>query len=559
MKLFAIVLSAIFAGLLFNAQAQTAGTSPNLVYMTTNPWQGPTGSVIPGSWSTNFTTTTSSGGGFSGGNQPGYNATTGTFMFGYSQATIAYTYAFSQALKDSGMSITGYQYTWDYINQDSTRGTLSANFGVTSLSNTSLYSKTWNLGPTTGGWTTISGVEQFNNGAGFAAANIANFSLSFTGKDDRFWAGYYGPQVRNPSIKLDYTFDACSSDPLSSPSCPGYAAAYLTQQCTANPLHSPECPGYAAAYLTQQCTISSLYSPSCPGYAVAYLNYQCSQNPLYSTTCQGYETAYFNQQCTLNPLYNTRCDGYATAYFNQQCTADALYDTKCPDYAVAYAKKMLLEQQGIAGTVATAGTIAATAPTTSTVDTTTGNVSTSTTGSTTVDKALPPPATSANAAAAPAAPVQLGQAAPQPPAAAPPREERKQEARQEGGPGPGPQGGQQGGEKPQPTARQALAERRAEAAKKDAVEKGKNLANEVGKAENLEKQKEIQNVVIAAMGHTPGFDNYGKTTLPDVAGYKPFTVYNNQKAVDNARVGRGLFGPTDRLHNALVDSQYKKD
>lgn len=565
MKLVAVIFSALCAVYSCVAQAQPqvgvpTGTlvSPNLVYMTTNPANYPAGVTPPGTWANTFDVTTSNGGGYTGGSRPAYNNTTGTFMFGYTQAQVAYTYAFSQALQNSGMSILGYNYTWDYINQDMTRGNLSAAVNFAGTNGTSLYSKNYTLGPTTGGWTTMSGTETFTS-PGLLAANIANFSLSFSGKDDRFWAGYYGPQVRNPSMTLNYTFDACSANPLSSPDCPGYAAAYQTQQCTANPLYNTACPGYAAAYQIQQCTINPLSSPDCPGYATAYLNYQCSTNPLFSTTCQGYEQAYFDNQCSLNGLYSTRCSNYATAYFNQQCTLNALYDPKCPDYAIAYAKKMVLEQQGIAGTVATAGVIAQTAPTTTTSVSSDGTVSTSTTGNTTVDKALPPPATSANSAAAPAAPVQLVQQPQGSPQQA--QQERKPDGpKQEGGPGGQPMQAQgpQGGEKPQPTNRQALQERRMEAARKEAVEKGKNLANEVGKAESLEKQKEIQNVVIAAMGFTPGFDSYGKTVLPDVAGYKPYTVYTNQKNVDNRRVGLGLFGPTDRLHNELVDSQYNR-
>ena len=363
MKLIAVLFSALlFAGLSVHnsAIAQPSGnlTSPNLVYMTTNPWQGPAGSN-PGSWSNNFTTTTGSGGGLSGGNQPAYNATTGTFMFGYVQSTIAYTYAFSQALQTSGMTILGYNYSWDYINQDYTRGSLSANFTVNSTSNTSLYSKSWTLGTTTNGWTSFTGTETFTN-PGLLASNIANFKLNFTGKDNRNWAGYYGPQFRNPSVTLNYTFDSCAADPLLSPTCPGYAAAYKTQQCGINPLYdsscsgyavayknqqcslnalySSDCPGYAAAYKTQQCSINPLYATDCPGYAVAYKNQQCSLNPLYATDCPGYAAAYHNQQCTLNPLYMTDCAGYQAAYFTQQCNLNGLYDQKCPNYAEAYAK-----------------------------------------------------------------------------------------------------------------------------------------------------------------------------------------------------------------------------
>ena len=88
--------------------------------------------------------------------------------------------------------------------------------------------------------------------------------------------------------------------------------------CTINPLSSPSCPGYAAAYLNQQCTISALYDPTCPGYAAANFTYQCSLNPLYSELCPGYAQAYFNQQCSINGLYDRNCPNYATAYATQQ-------------------------------------------------------------------------------------------------------------------------------------------------------------------------------------------------------------------------------------------------
>jgi hypothetical protein len=371
-----------------------------------------------------------------------------------------------------------------------------------------------------------------------------------------------------------YFNQQCSENPLYDSRCTGYAEAYQSQQCALDPLYSTTCTGYADAFYVQQCRLNPLYDVGCTGYAAAYKTQQCSLNALYATDCPGYAAAYKTQQCTANPLYATDCPGYAKAYFDQQCSLNGLYDRTCPNYSTAYATKMVLEQQNIASTVATAGTVAANAPastTTATVSNDGSVTTTSATGNTTVDKALPPPATSANTSAAPAAPVQLVQQAPPPASPVAPQQqaqaERKPEGKpeagpkQEGGPAGQPMQAQapQGGDKPQqPTTRQALAERRLEAARKEAVEKGKNLANEVGKVKDLEAQKQIQGVVIAAMGFTPGFDGYGKAILPDAAGYKPFTVYNNQRTVDNARVGRGLFGPTDRLHNELVESQYTR-
>ena len=394
-----------------------------------------------------------------------------------------------------------------------------------------------------------------------------------------------------PGYQAAYVTQQCTISALYDPSCPGYQAAYVTQQCSINPLYDSSCPGYANAYHEQQCSLNSLYATNCPGYAAAYLQLQCTANPLYSTTCEGYAAAYHNQQCsisalyaadcpgyaaafktqqcTANPLYATDCPGYATAYFNQQCGLNALYDRSCPGYAAAYATKMILEQQNIASTVATAGVIASTAPTNTTSSTTTPTTSSDGTtrvalvADNNVNNVITSTSTSASPTA-PAAAVQLNAPAPaqnSPTASAPPPAEKKQEEKKAEGGQPsqsGPQGGQQEQKSDQPkTARQELQERRQEAAKAKAVEQGKDLANNMGKAADMEQQKQIQNVVIQAMGFTPGFDAY-KVTIPDVAGYKPYSVYGNQRNVDNRRLGYGLFSPTDNLHKEMINSQYQQ-
>jgi len=394
----------------------------------------------------------------------------------------------------------------------------------------------------------------------------------------------YAPSC--PGYQAAYTEQQCSINPLYSITCSGYQAAYTQQQCSINPLYSMTCSGYQAAYHSQQCSINALYSTDCPGYATAYLNQQCSLNALYSTTCSGYEQAYFNQQCTLNSLYNTQCPGYAQAYFNQQCTLDGLYDRTCPNYATAYATKMVLEQQGTASIVATAGTVARNDPANQPVSTTTASttvgsdgavsVGVSKTGDSNVDKAIASPAPTTNSAAAPSAPVQLAPAPPPPQQMAqnepkggsnePKGNANKQEDKKDDAPkGTGGSSPSQNtnntassSDKPAaPTARQALQERREAAAKAAAVEQGKNLANEMGKADNMEQQKQVQNVVIQAMGFTPGFDTYGKAMLPDVAGYKPYAVYTNQRNVENRSTLR-MFGGTDSVHQQMIESQYKR-
>jgi hypothetical protein len=249
---------------------------------------------------------------------------------------------------------------------------------------------------------------------------------------------------------------------------------------------------------------------------------------------------------------------------------------------------MVLEQQGTASIVATAGTVARNDPANQPVSTTTASttvgsdgavaVGVSKTGDSNVDKAIAPPPPSANSATAPAGAVQL---APPPP----PPQQMAQNEPKGGGDKPEPRGGNKqedkkddapkgtgGSNSPQntnnpqassdkpaaPTARQELQARREAAAKADAVEKGKNLAGEMGKASDLEAQKAVQNVVIQAMGFTPGFDAYGKQMIVQQQFYKPYQVYGNQKTIDN-RANLRMFGGTDKLHNEMVDAQYNRE
>lgn len=96
--------------------------------------------------------------------------------------------------------------------------------------------------------------------------------------------------------------------------------------CSTNPLSSPTCPGYAAAYLTQQCSISALYDPSCPGYQQAYANQQCSANPLSSTSCPGYSRAYALQNLLATPSSSTTSDSTLETSLQIQTTSTSPAD-----------------------------------------------------------------------------------------------------------------------------------------------------------------------------------------------------------------------------------------
>jgi hypothetical protein len=461
------------------------------------------------------------------------------------------------------------------------------------------------------------------------AGTIGNVSL---GEHNQIYYGRGIPSgaLQNWSMPETYGADPCLTNPLSSATCPGYAAAYLAQQCSYSALYDTSCPGYQTAYFTQQCNANQLYNQSCPGYASAYLEQQCSMNPLYSTTCSGYQQAYFSlqcsldglyntscpnyadayyvQQCTINPLYDTGCTGYETAYFNQQCSlnslyssqcpgyADAyfaqqcsisglystscpnyasaffsqqcslngLYNTQCPNYAEAYATKLALDaSKAVSNPVST--TTTTTVIEEPKVDSS-GETKVAVVADSNVNAVITSTATSASPAAAATATVPLV-AAPAPAqttaTVAAAREEKKEEKKEtataettSSSTTTASSSDDKKEDKPK-TTRQEIQERRQAAARANAIESGKNLANSMGQAASLEQQAAVQNVVIQAMGFTPGFDAYGKANITDVAGYKPYTIYNNQRNVDNRFVGLRLFGGTDRLHSDMVDAQYK--
>lgn len=495
-------------------QSTGTQTSPNLVYSTVNPYPGGQGSS-PGTWS-GFAVTESTGGGVSGGNTPGYNVSTGAFMFGYTQSTIAYNYALSTALKHSGMSWLGYNYAWEYYNQDYSRGTLTANVAFNSTTGTVLHSKSWTLGATTQGWTAMSGTETFTNP--LAAANINSFNLNFAGRDDRFWAGYYGPMVRNPSISVLYTFDSCSTNPLSSPSCPGYATAYHDQQCTANPLYATTCPGYAAAYQIQQCTANPISSPTCPGYEQAYLNAQCIIDSLYSRLCSGYATAYAIK-------YLVPMDSTTSSAVNSSLSTTAAVKASDPV------------------TVNTNGTVSTTPSTTgnSTVDAVISTPNTtSATSPTSVTSVVAPPPPPPGAPGPTAGASAQASAPPPPPPPAVQQERATENKKTEGA--------------------VATVERRAGGntanAKAAATEAAKELAKKAGEAATLEAQAATQGLVVGLIGYVPGFSAYQNAIIPDALSAQVARQYS-KPVVDNRSAQRQLSGSNELRWKEMVDSQYR--
>lgn len=75
---------------------------------------------------------------------------------------------------------------------------------------------------------------------------------------------------------------------------------------------------------------------------------------------------------------------------------------------------------------------------------------------------------------------------------------------------------------------------------------------------NVQPNEVAGGVDLAAMATQPkGYEAYAQMTLKDASFYKPEEIYKNQRTVDNARVLRGLQTGSDRLHQEMVDQQFK--
>jgi hypothetical protein len=211
-----------------------------------------------------------------------------------------------------------------------------------------------------------------------------------------------------------------------------------------------------------------------------------------------------------NPLNDSSCPGYDVAYFNLQCSISALYSPGCPGYSLAFLTYYNIGQSTPEETEneIVEDIVIETSTSTSPVEGATEAVSL-----TNQPTPTPQPAPAATTRTEPAT-------------------------------------------RPALTTRQALAQRRAAQAAQRARDNPEGTSEAMDSADSMEQQVELQNAVLGAMSFVPGFDAYGRVTLPDAPGYAPFEIYSGQRNVDTP-AARGLLGRSDRLHQEMIDAQYR--
>lgn len=212
-----------------NAQETAAQLDPGQTYITGNL-------VVP--------TTTTSGSTWTngvyqdgltcwGGGQPGYCGPNpivrpdGNINYSYGWVDLYQQQLIAGVLPYSGtgLRVNGYNFNfmakngsgWDdgrtdllyaYVQFDGPSGTI--------LNNTANLSYQFN-------WSRITLDQTF--AAPYAVTDITSVRYGFVGQDNNFWAGPYGPEIYDVNFSLRYSVDPCVSDPLYSPTCPGYLAA----------------------------------------------------------------------------------------------------------------------------------------------------------------------------------------------------------------------------------------------------------------------------------------------------------------------------------------------
>ena len=195
-------------------------------------------------------------------NYPGADYST-QINFGYVQQTLTNLAAINIALEQAGIEATGYNYSWSVKNNDAGythsgngRGasdTFYVEVVIRDTQGTAVFSKTYDYSQYFSEWTDISGQETFADP--FDVNTLESIQLNVTGKDLGYWAGYYGPEFANPSIKLNYRF---TGNPLEEESLED--TVVFDSQCSADPLYDPACPGYNDAMIAQIAPQQDLYS-----------------------------------------------------------------------------------------------------------------------------------------------------------------------------------------------------------------------------------------------------------------------------------------------------------
>lgn len=184
---------------------------------------------------------------------PLYDTTTGVIKFSYGNSYVGQTIGLQNALGGTGIQVNGYNYSFDYRlipNSGTTIDYLYAQIFVVDAAGQAReitfhdLSDLVSLG-TNDQWRVVSNTHTFAK----PLLDPQSITIGFSGYDGGFWAGLYGPEVKNVTLSVNYGYDPCASDPLYSSSCPGYWEAFAQQLCASGVIFL--CPSQSSVSITE--------------------------------------------------------------------------------------------------------------------------------------------------------------------------------------------------------------------------------------------------------------------------------------------------------------------
>jgi hypothetical protein len=159
--------------------------------------------------------------GAGGGPIPAINTDTNTIRFSFMPYTVSQVRAIEQVLSGNGIKVSGFNYSWQIYNDLSsccgTRGSLSVTGQLADKSGNVLesYFENYSNFNTGAQFVTFSGTENFSKS--YNLETLGYVGLAWTGQDQNFWSGYYGPRVRNTSLTLNYSVSSTSPSTPTTP------------------------------------------------------------------------------------------------------------------------------------------------------------------------------------------------------------------------------------------------------------------------------------------------------------------------------------------------------
>jgi hypothetical protein len=234
---------ALLALISFNASAQTIDTTGNLVNNTqaattvTSTWQNAKFVQELTCW-VNGDPNCSAG-------QP-YLRPDGSINFSYGYTELYQIVNVSKALPNSGTGLvtTGFVFSWRSKNGNSWDGggldQLTAYVQGYTKSGKWIENFGYNLN-FQHDWTDFNWTQSWSKLR--RPDELANVLFGFSGKDNNYWMGPYGPEITNVNFQLKYKPDPCVNNPLYSPDCPKFqetlakiAETYTVDNSTVKPV-----------------------------------------------------------------------------------------------------------------------------------------------------------------------------------------------------------------------------------------------------------------------------------------------------------------------------------